>query len=276
MIKKIFAFAMLIVMLNFTTALAAQSIADYSNNIGSSFADNLNGKKNSSSVVDTQNLLTADEISALTQKILRVEQKHQVKIGIEFLNNTHGQSLDNAANSLLDKNFSGAQNGGILLLVVMDTRKWKISTDSTMRQRIPDAQTAAIANNFVSYLSDGYYYDACNRYINDVDKYLTYYETNGTPYDPSSEFDPLALMIAIFLAIIGAVMFRSMLIGSMSNVHTALSAMDYLKRETVKLTEKKDTYLFTNVTRRRKSKGRSSSSSGGGGGGSHGGSSGSF
>lgn len=274
MIKKFFAFAMLIVMLNFTTALAAQSIADYSDNIESSFADNINGKKNSASVVDTQNLLTADEINRLTQKIQQVEQKHQVKIGIEFLKNTHGQSLDNAANSLLDKNFSGAQNGGILLLVVMDTRKWKISTDSTMRQRIPDAQTAAIANNFVSYLSDGYYYDACNRYIDDVDKYLTYYETNGTPYDPSSEFDPLALMIAIFLAIIGAVMFRSMLIGSMSNVHTALSAMDYLKRETVKLTEKKDTYLFTNVTRRRKS--RSSSSSGGGGGGSHGGSSGSF
>ena len=272
MIKKIFAFVTLIVMLNFTTVLAAQSIADYSDNIENSM---LNGQINSSSVVDTQKLLTADEISALNQKIQRVEQKHNIRIGIEFLKNTHGQSLDDTANSLLDKNFSGAQNGGILLLVVMDTRKWKISTDSAMRQKIPDAQTAAIANNFVSYLSDGYYYDACNTYIDGVDKYLTYYETNGTPYDSSNEFDPLALMLAIVLAIMGGIMFRSMLIGSMSNVHTALSAMDYLKRETVKLTEKKDTYLFTNVTRRRKSKSSSSSSSGGSGG-SHGGSSGSF
>ena len=253
MIKKFFAFVTLIVMLNFTVAFAAQS------------------------VIDTQNLLTQNEINALTKKIQNVEQNHKIKIGIEFLKNTHGQSLDNAANSLLDKNFSGAPNGGILLLVVMDTHNWKIATDSTMRQIISDRETEAIARNFVRNLSDGDYYDACNNYIDSVDDYLTYYENNGVPYDEG--FDPVAVGIAFFLAIICGVMFRSMLIGSMSNVHQATTATDYLKRDTVKITEKKDTFLFTNISRRKKSKGRSTQSSGrggGGGGGSHGGSSGSF
>lgn len=254
MIKKFFAFVTFLVMLNFAVALAAQSI------------------------VDTQNLLTADQMNELTQKIQNVEQRHQVKIGIEFLNNTHGQSLDNAANSLLDKNFSGAPNGGILLLVVMDNHKWKISTDATMRQRISDSDTEDIAQNFVKYLSNGDYYEACNSYIEDVDAYLTYYETNGKSYSGSSSgfsIDPLSAIMAFFIAIICAGIFRSNLIASMSNVHQATSATDYLKRDTVKINETKDTYLFTNVTRRKKNKGSSRSGSGGGGGG-HGGSSGSF
>ena len=143
-----------------------------------------------------------------------------------------------------------------------------------MRQIISDRDTEAIAQNFVRNLSNGDYYDACNNYIDGVDNYLTYY-ANGYA---DSEFDPLAIGIAFFLAIICGVMFRSMLIGSMSNVHQATSATDYLKRDTVKITEKKDTFLFTNISRRKKSKGRSTQSSGrsGGGGGSHGGSSGSF
>lgn len=253
MIRKFFAFVTFIAMLNFSVTFAAQSI------------------------IDTQNLLTPDEINSLTQKIQQVEQKYQVKIGIEFLKNTHGQSLENTANSLLDKNFSGAPNGGILLLVVMDTRKWQISTDYEMKQKIPDTNTLSSA--FLPKLSAGDYYGACSSYIDGVEKNLNYYENNGTAYDNTEEFDSLALMLAVFLAIICGVMFRSMLISSMSNVRPATSAAEYLKRDTVKITEKKDTFLFTNVTRRRKSKSSSSVGTGGsrgGGGGSHGGGGGSF
>lgn len=247
MIKKIFAFVTFLFMMNFTITFAAQSI------------------------IDTQNLLTPDEIKSLTQKIQQVEQKHNVKIGIEFLKNTHGQNVENTANSLLDKNFSGAPNGGILLLVVMDTRKWYISTDYEMSQRIPD--TSALSNAFLSKLSAGDYYGACNSYIDGVDKSLSYYEENGT----ATGFDPLAGMLAFVLAIICAGFFRSALIGSMSNVHPAVSAADYLKRDTVKITDRRDNFLFTKVSRRRKSKGSSSSGSGGhSGGGSHGGGGGSF
>ena len=228
--KKFFAFVTFIFMMNFAITFAAQSI------------------------VDTQNLLTPAEIKSLTQKIQQVEQKHQVKIGIEFLKNTHGQNLENTANSLLDKNFSGAPNGGILLLVVMDTRKWYISTDYEMKQRIPDVN--AISNTFLP-------------------KFLTYYEKNGAAYDSSAGFDPLAGMLAFVLAIICAGFFRAALIGSMSNVHPTTSAADYLKRDSVKISEKRDTFLFTKVSRRRKSKG-SSSSGGSHGGGSHGGGGGSF
>jgi len=83
----------------------------------------------------------------------------------------------------------------------------------------------------------------------------------------------LSLGFAIIFSIVCGIMFRSSLIDSMSNVQPAISAREYLKRESVKITEKRDHFLFRKVERRRKSK--SSSHSGGGGGG-HGGSGGSF
>ncbi len=268
MIKKFFAFVTFIVCLNFTVIVAAQNATG---NIPISAG-------NSVSIVDTLHLLNTNEVSALTQKIQQVESKHQIRIGIEFLKNTHGQNIIDTANALLDRNFIGAPNGGILLLVVMDSRKWRISTDRVMRERLSDETTEKISERFVSRLSDGDYYGACNSYIDGVDEYLTYYETNGVAYDPSSGIDTSLLIVSTITAIILGIMFRVALINTMSNVQKATTAGEYLKRDSVKITDKNDTYLFTNISRRRKGgKGRSSSGgSSGGSGGSHGGSGGSF
>ena len=255
MLRKIFAFVTLAFIINFSVTFAAQSSIL------------------PASVVDTANVLTEQEINSLARKIQSVEQKHQIKIGVEFLKTIMGKDERVAADSLLDKNFVGAKNGSILLLVVMDTRKWHISTNTLMMPRIPD--TSMLADNFLGDLSAGDYYSAATNYIDGVDKYLTYYEQNGTPYDPTGEFDILSLGFSIIFSIVCGIMFRSSLIDSMSNVQPAISAADYLKRDSVKITEKSDKFLYKNVSRRTKSR-SSSSSSHSSGGSSHGGSGGSF
>lgn len=266
MLRKIFALSALIATLNFIAAIYTSNVAEATPV----------AKEPTNAVIDTMNLLTPEEVSRLSRRIKAVEDTYNVRIGIEFLKNTHGQSVEATANSLLDKNFSGGANGGILLLVVMDTRKWQISTDAKMQERIFD--TNAIASTFLSELSAGNYFNACSNYIDGVEKSLAYYEKSGSAYDSSDEFDIMALMIAVVVAIICGFMFRSMLIGSMSNVHTANEAGEYLDRNSVNINEKKDRYLFTNTTRSRKNKSGSSghSSGGRGGGGGHGGSGGSF
>ena len=57
-----------------------------------------------------------------------------------------------------------------------------------------------------------------------------------------------ALIIAIILALIAAAYFRQALIDSMSNVHVAQEAQEYLKRETVNITLNLDNYLYTNIS----------------------------
>ena len=57
-----------------------------------------------------------------------------------------------------------------------------------------------------------------------------------------------ALIIAIILALIAAAYFRQALIDSMSNVHVAQEAQEYLKRDTVNITLSLDKYLYTNIS----------------------------
>ena len=57
-----------------------------------------------------------------------------------------------------------------------------------------------------------------------------------------------ALIIAIILALIAAAYFRQALIDSMSNVHVAQEAQEYLKRDTVNITLSLDNYLYTNIS----------------------------
>ena len=60
--------------------------------------------------------------------------------------------------------------------------------------------------------------------------------------------------ITFVITVLGWFLCRSILIGQMSNVHTASGADEYLDRNSIELTEQTDTYLYTNVSRRPKNK----------------------
>ena len=224
------------------------------------------------SVVDTANVLGERNVQALTEKITNLEQKHNVRIGIQFLKTVGNQDVDTTANYLLKKYYGDSQNGGIILLVVMDTRSWNIALDAKLNQRIFSYSDVAYLNDgFMDKLHNDNFAGAADVYLQNVDELLNYYEQHGTPFDRTEQFSPEALGAAILIAIVLGFGVRSWLIGSMSNVRHAQEATDYLKRDSVKLTNQRDTYLFTNVSRRPKSSGKGSSGRNSGGGSSGGG-----
>ena len=228
-------------------------------------------------VTDKVGLLKDTEIELLNQKIHNVEQKHKIKIGVAFVKSIGASDMITASDDFLDQNFNNGKNGGIILLVAMDRRKYEMSTDSRMLERITDSDGIPfLKDKFQSNLSANDYYGAVNNFVDGVDELMTHYETNGVAYGQRKpgEFDPMAAGLAFVVSIFVGVMVRSSLIGSMSNIRHAMEAIDYLKKNSVKITENRDTFLFMNVKRRPKS---SSSNSGGGGhSGGHGGGGGSF
>lgn len=229
-------------------------------------------------VTDQAGLLKAHEIELLNQRIRNVEQAHKIKIGIVFVKSIGNSDMITASNDLVDQAFNNGMNGGIVLLVAMDMRKYEMATDRRMLNIITDYDGIPyLKDSFQSDLSAGNYYGAVNNFVDGVDELLTYYETHGVPYGQRApgEFDPMAAAIAVVSSIVLGVFIRSSLIGSMSNIHHAMEAIDYLKKNTVKLTENRDTFLFMNVQRRPKSSG-GNRSGGGSHGGSHGGGGGSF
>ena len=256
MLKKFLGLLAIIFLLNISTASAAQI----------------------ASVTDEVGLLKATEIELLNQRIRKIEQAHKIKIGVAFVKSIGSSDMVTASNNFLDKYFANGLNGGIVLLVAMDKRKYEMSTDRRMINIITDYDGIPyLKESFQSDLSAGDYFGATNNFIDGVDELLTYYETNGVAYGQRKpgEFDPMAAGLAVVISIFIGVMVRSSLIGSMSNIHSAQEAIDYLKKNTVKLKESRDTFLFMNVQRRPKG-GNRRSSGGGHGGGGHGGGGGSF
>ena len=254
--KKFFGLLAFIIALNFSVTSAAQI----------------------QPVTDKAGLLSAQEVDVLNQKIHRVEQSHKIKIGVVFVKSVGGRDMVTASNNLLDQNFSNGMNGGIVLLVAMDKRKYEISTDSRMRGRITDTDGIIfLKDKFKSSLSAGDYSGSVDEFVDGVDELLTFYETNGGAYGTVAPegFDPMAATGAVIISLFLGIMIRSSLIGSMSNVHHAMEAIDYLKKNTVHFTEKRDTFLFMNVKRRPKG-GGGSRGNGSHGGGGHGGGGGSF
>ena len=236
-----------------------------------------------SAVTDNAGVLNAAEIEILNQKIRSIEQTHKIKIGVVFVKSIGGGDMVTASNNLLDQASNNGMNGGIVLLVAMNNRKYEISTDRRMVERITNFDGIAfLKDKFQSSLSAGNYYVAANKFVDGVDELMTYYETNGIAYGQRSadEFDPIAAGGAVLISIFLGLVIRSSLIGSMSNIRHAMAAIDYLKKDTVRLTENRDTFLFMNVKRRARSSGgsRGGGSHGGGshGGGGHGGGGGSF
>ena len=57
-----------------------------------------------------------------------------------------------------------------------------------------------------------------------------------------------ALAAAIVISIFIGVIIRRCLIDSMTNLHVASEAADYLKRDSINITTVIDTYLFTNIS----------------------------
>lgn len=259
MLKKFFGLLALILLMNFSAVDAALNPV--------------------ASVIDRAGLLDEQEISTLNEKIRRVESAHKIKIGVAFVKTTGGRDMVTASHELLEKNFRGGPNGSIVLLVNMNNRKYEIDTDPKMRERVTDFDGIDfLKEKFQPDLSDGNYYGAVNDFVDGVDELVTFYETNGGAYGNVAPqgFDPVAAAIALVVALFLGVSIRSYLIGSMSNIRHAAEATDYLKRDTVRFTEKRDTFLFMNVKRRPKGGGGGRSGGGSHGGGGHGGGGGSF
>ncbi len=213
-------------------------------------------------VYDNARLLSQAEKEKLTAEIQRIEQKHNVSIGVVTQPSMQGRHIGQVANVLLDQNYRGAPNGGIVLLISVDPKKreYYMSTDNAMRARITDDKGRKyIEDEMVPKLKDNKYGDAFLKFTAAVEKELDYYAAEGKPFDPSAGFSFIAAIVALVVGGLGGYGVREVLISSMSNVTPAARASEYLVNDSFDLQESDDRFLFMNVTRTKKSK-----SSGGG------------
>jgi len=229
------------------------------------------------SFVDGAALVQPVDKTRLLSSLRQIETKHGIRCAVLTVKSTQGMNIRDYAQAVQDKYFANAPKGSILMVISMDNRKWHITTDSTMRTKIiDDVVTGELKNAFINDLKKGRYAAAFTNYGRKVDELMSYYEKNGEAYDPSKEFSFGALGISGIISLLLGGSVKKGMVASMSNVTNAVSAGQYLKRDTFNLMHSDDRYLYTHTTvvPKAKSNGGGGGSSGGTGG--HGGGGGSF
>ena len=230
------------------------------------------------SFVDGAALVKPVDKTNLLSNLRQIETKHGIRCAVLTVKSTQGMNIRDYAQAVQDQYFANAPKGSILMVISMDNRKWHITTDKTMRTKISDkVVTGDLKNAFLSDLKKGNYASAFNKYGSKVDELISYYEKNGEAYDPSNAFSFGAAGIADLLSLLFGGSVKKSMVDSMSNVTNAVSAGQYLKRDTFNLLGGNDRYLYTHTAVVPKAKSNNSGggdSSGGTGG--HGGGGGGF
>ena len=203
-------------------------------------------------VVDQAKILTREQRDKLELKIKEVERKQKVRIGVNIIKKLpDGTEISTYAHKILDERYSDASNGEILLLVDMENRKWYIATSKKMKKKITDGKGIdKLKESFLSDLSNGKYMDSFTAFTEGVDKQLSG-DDEEKDSDPD-RYNKIYAAVAGILAFIIAVISTVLLVDCMGNVAAAKEANDYLKKDSVDITNQKDTFVGMTVVRVKK------------------------
>jgi len=216
---------------------------------------------------DEPDLLTDSEESALIAKLENICAQKQMEVVVAAFETIGDYTPMEYADDFYDYNDYGygENRDGLVLIVVMDTSDWWISTRGSAITAFTDAGIDYIGERIVPYLSDGDYYDAFNEFADQCAVFIDQANT-GDPYDthnlPKAPFSlGTSLVIALVAGLIIAAIYTASLKGQLKSVQAQRAAANYVKNGSLNITNSRDFFLYRNVTRAAKE-----TSSGGGGG----------
>ena len=218
---------------------------------------------------DEADLLTTGEEAALKGKLADVSNTYNAQIVVCTVDSTDGGDIDDYLDTLYDgMGFGyGAGHDGVLLLVCMNPREYRILSNGFPGTAIDYYDIGDIGDYIVSDLSSGNYARAFTKFADECDYYLDVY-LNGYPFNVGRN-----LVIALAIGLVAGLCVALILKGQLRSVHGQNQANVYVKRNSMNITGHSDIFLYRTVSRSRKasddssrsrSSGRSSRSSGGG------------
>ena len=219
-------------------------------------------------IVDKAGLLSTSEEASLETLALSITNTYGIDVVILTVVSTESKDAQAYADDYFDYQGYGigTDHSGILLLLVMDSREWVISTSGNAMDRISQSDADNLFSHISADISSGRYYDGFSDYLSILPSYL--------------EKSEMAIGVVILISLlIGAAAGGIALLVMRSGMHTAKpqsGAGSYVHSGSYRLNQHLDYYLYSNTTRTRKESSNSSGSHRGSSGRSHGGSRGRF
>ena len=209
-------------------------------------------------VWDEAELLNETEVAQLNSKLESISKKYKAEIRVVTLSSMDGGDIDEFLEYLYDESGFGygENHDGVLLVVCMDPREYRILSNGFAGEAITSGDIDAIGEAFKSDLSDGNYADAFNTFADKCEYYLDGH-INGFPFNTGKN-----LLICLGIGLVVALIVTGIWKGQLKSVRKQSAANAYVKAGTMQITQSGDFFMYRNVTKTQKQSSSSSGSSG--------------
>lgn len=241
-------------------------------------------------IVDDADLLTTSEELALEQKAQQLVNKYQMDVVIVTVEGIGFKSAEAYADDYFDYNGYGIgpDYSGVLFLLSMEYRDWAISTCGETIYALTDYGIEILFESIRSDLSRDDYYSAFSTYLINLESYFEAYE-NGKPvdgfhdsdeddyiiYDPNDsggtvhyDRQPTAgdiikmVLISLVIGLVVAAAALAIMRGAHNTFRQQTNASVYLGGNGFRMTQQRDIFLYSKVSKTLRETSSSSSSSG--------------
>ena len=208
-------------------------------------------------VFDDAGLLSDVEVSILEEKLADISRTYNAQILIVTVSAMNGGDVDEFLEDTYDgRNFGYGENrDGVLLVVCMDPREYRILSNGFAAWAIDTNDIASIGDAIVPHLSGGDYMAAFEEFADQCAYYLDGH-INGFPFDAGKN-----LVICLVIGVIVGAIVAFALKGQLKSVRKQNQANVYVKPGSMQLTVHNDLFLYRQISRTKK---ETSSSSGSG------------
>ena len=207
-------------------------------------------------IYDEADLLSSAEETQIAEKLSKIGEQFDAQIVIMTVPTSDG-SIDTFVEDVYDSmNMGYGENrDGVLLLVCMDSREYRILSNGYAGEAIGTDQIDAISEAIVSDLSEGAYADAFSTFADQCAYYLGGY-LNGFPFNVGKN-----LVVALIIGVVAGVIVAFVLKKQLKSVRQQKQANVYIKPDSMQITASRDLFMYREVSRTQK---QSSNSSGSG------------
>lgn len=213
--------------------------------------------ENSQKVVDEADILDDEEEEKLQKQLTETAERYQCDVVAVTMDTIGGEDIEQFADSYFYYNGYGYGDGesGILFLVTMQERKFRLATRGDATIVFTDYGLEKMDEIVSEELSEGNYYEAFSEFGDLAEQFMKE-ARDDRPYDVDHTYKkpmPLGirLLIALVAGLVVAAVVVAVLFAQLKSVGTEREAWEYVRSGSFHLTRQRDIFLYRNITRRK-------------------------
>ena len=201
-------------------------------------------------IVDNAGLLSADEKNNLTALVDSISVKYNFDLIIVTEKNISDSNPSAYANNFFDENSygQGQDKSGCLFLHVIGSRDYWFSTSGRGIKILNDTAGNKLEADAIKYLRDGSNYEAYKSFIVNWEKFLAL-DAKGKHYNFIHQWNAVLMVIAWIAAFLIGIIVIMVWKKGMNAVIAQTQADAYTVPGSLAFKVKKDTFLYSRVTK---------------------------